>query len=270
MSAPWLPLAILGGFALSAAVGDLISQEIRGRLDALPRAVLLLAARRLPDELRAEKLTEWEGELHEILRGAEALPVTRLWRGLHYTAGITRAAPTIARTLAPQDRSPSHRKRSRALIRPSGAVATTTARFLGFLGFLGAAVWVYCAVLGAVDALSLNGVLILNGSHIYVVHVSLALRVLFVGGAVTSLASMISFIFAKTTAVARATAGAAAFGTAIAIGDYTFPIIHFVDSSEIVFLCTWLFGTAGAGEAARRARRWIKTHRQRAQQHVPA
>jgi len=110
MSAPWLPLAVLGGFVLSAAVGDLISQEIRGRLDALPRAVLLLAARRLPDELRAEKLTEWEGELHEILRGAEALPVTRLWRGLRYAAGIVRAAPTIARTLAPQDPSPSRRR----------------------------------------------------------------------------------------------------------------------------------------------------------------
>jgi hypothetical protein len=113
MTTLWLLLIAFAGFVAFAAVGDLVSAEVRGRLDALPHAVLRLAARRLPDDLRAERLAEWEGELHEILCGAEALPVTRLWRGLRYAVGIVRAAPSIARALSVEDRTKSRRGSAR-------------------------------------------------------------------------------------------------------------------------------------------------------------
>ncbi|TQS44322.1 hypothetical protein [Cryptosporangium phraense] len=87
---------VLGG---TTALGDLLSEEIRGRLDRLPFAVLRLAARRVPQPTRAERVREWEGELYEVLRGAEALPVTRLWKGVRYSFGLVYAAPAITAAL---------------------------------------------------------------------------------------------------------------------------------------------------------------------------
>lgn len=82
-----------------AAAGELVSEEIRGRLDHLPRRLLRLAARRLPPSLREDLLDEWDAELHEILRGVEALPVTRLIRGARFALGLFRAGPRIGREL---------------------------------------------------------------------------------------------------------------------------------------------------------------------------
>jgi hypothetical protein len=80
------------------ALGDLASEEIRGRLDAIPRALLKIAIRRLP-HLRDDLEAEWQAELVEFLHGAEALPITRLWRGLKFAAGLARVAPRIGRAL---------------------------------------------------------------------------------------------------------------------------------------------------------------------------
>ncbi|GAA4449389.1 PH domain-containing protein [Phytohabitans houttuyneae] len=91
--------AAVGGALLivvGTALGDLLSEEVRGRLDRLPRWLLKLAGRRLPAQLRREHLEAWEGELHHIIRGAEALPITRLWRGIRFSAGLLRSAPAIA------------------------------------------------------------------------------------------------------------------------------------------------------------------------------
>jgi hypothetical protein len=90
-------------FVLAAVLGDLCSKEIRGRLDRVPGALLRMAARRLPSRVREQWLEEWRGELYEILRGADALPVTRLWRGLRYGLGVVRAAPSVVpvQTAAP-------------------------------------------------------------------------------------------------------------------------------------------------------------------------
>lgn len=50
-----------------------------------------------------------ECRLHEILRGAEALPITRLYRGTRYALGLVRAAPRIGRDVtAPAAGEPSN------------------------------------------------------------------------------------------------------------------------------------------------------------------
>jgi hypothetical protein len=97
-AAAWVALA---GLPVLACVGDLASEELRGRLDRLPHALIALAARRAPAEARAELREEWTAELHEILRGAEALPITRLVRGTRYAAGLLRTARVIGRQLSP-------------------------------------------------------------------------------------------------------------------------------------------------------------------------
>jgi hypothetical protein len=88
------------GALVGAAVGDLASEEIRGRLDRLPHGVVRLAARLLPEQVRDDLRDEWAAELHEILRGAEALPVTRVARGVRYALGLLRAGRSIGRELS--------------------------------------------------------------------------------------------------------------------------------------------------------------------------
>jgi hypothetical protein len=93
--------AALLGLLVLACVGALVSEEVRGRLERLPHALIALAARRAPPEMRAELREEWAAELHEILRGAEALRITRLVSGIRYAAGLLRTARGIGRQLSP-------------------------------------------------------------------------------------------------------------------------------------------------------------------------
>lgn len=86
---------------LLAAVGELVSEEIRARLDRIPLALLTAAAKRLPADQRAELYEyAWLPELHHILRSDEAMPITRLVHGTRYAARLWLAAPTISRELA--------------------------------------------------------------------------------------------------------------------------------------------------------------------------
>lgn len=114
------PLTVLGAvvlFATGTALGDLCSKEIRGRLDQIPYGLLNLVARRMPESVRADLLEEWEGELHQFLHGAEALPVTRLWRGLRYSASLLHAAPKIIEAAGLSAPTPAKRQSSKR--RPS-------------------------------------------------------------------------------------------------------------------------------------------------------
>ncbi|MFY1698520.1 hypothetical protein [Solwaraspora sp. WMMA2101] len=97
-------VAVLLGLAglFVAALGDMISEEVRTRLDQLPHALVRLAARRMPASMRDELLEEWQGELYEFLHGAEAMPVTRLVRGLRYATGLLWTTPKVARALNTQ------------------------------------------------------------------------------------------------------------------------------------------------------------------------
>jgi transcriptional regulator with XRE-family HTH domain len=95
-------LAVLGvvGGLLAAAIGDMVSEEVRDRLDHLPHAILRLAVRRLdPIERIAIYDHEWLPELTYILQGDEALPVTRLYHGTHFAFGILLTARRITHDL---------------------------------------------------------------------------------------------------------------------------------------------------------------------------
>jgi transcriptional regulator with XRE-family HTH domain len=95
-------LALLGiaGSLCAAAIGDMVSEEARDRLDHLPQGILRLGARRLDVTERAAIYDdEWLPELTYILQGDEARPVTRLYHGTRFAFGILIAARRIARDL---------------------------------------------------------------------------------------------------------------------------------------------------------------------------
>jgi hypothetical protein len=96
-------LAGTAGALLVLAAGDLVSEEIRARLDRLPYGLLRLARRRLPAELRETVHDqEWAPELEHILRRAGALPVTRLIAGTRFALGLATRAPRIGAELLPE------------------------------------------------------------------------------------------------------------------------------------------------------------------------
>jgi hypothetical protein len=94
-------IAVLG--AVLAAVGlgrltltDMLEEEARTRLGRLPYVLIRLARARVPLELRDDLAAEWEGELAFLLTGTEGLPVTRLARGISYSAGLVWSARAIS------------------------------------------------------------------------------------------------------------------------------------------------------------------------------
>lgn len=95
----WVILAFFIGLGLTV-VGDIVSEEVRDRLDHIPHAILKLAAGRLDPRQRSSVYDdEWLPELYYILRGAEARPITRLVTGTHYALGILITTHKIARHL---------------------------------------------------------------------------------------------------------------------------------------------------------------------------
>ncbi len=100
----WIVLAFLSSLGITV-IGDMVSEEVRDRLDHIPHAILKLAAGRLhPGQRSSVYHDEWLPELHYILRGAEARPITRLITGTHYALGILitthRIAPHLHRSAA--------------------------------------------------------------------------------------------------------------------------------------------------------------------------
>jgi hypothetical protein len=84
----WGVLCLMVMF-LGAALGDLVSEEIRGWLDRVPRAVLKLAARRLdPADREATYREVWRPDLDYYLRGDESRPITRLIRGMAFSVSL--------------------------------------------------------------------------------------------------------------------------------------------------------------------------------------
>lgn len=95
----WAWVALTAATTLiTAALGDLISEELRGWLDLGPSAILKLAAIQLdPTQRETIYQDEWRPELCYILRGAESRPITRLIRGTTYATGLLISARRIAR-----------------------------------------------------------------------------------------------------------------------------------------------------------------------------
>ena len=86
------------------AIGDMVSEEVRDRLDHLPHAILRLAARRLDPKQRATLYEEtWLPDLAYFLKGDEARPVTRLYHGIRFAIGILASARRIGRNLPQPD-----------------------------------------------------------------------------------------------------------------------------------------------------------------------
>lgn len=85
---------------LGAVLGDLLSEEVRRRLDLIPLHLMRLACTRLPEPARSDRADEWAAELDAILvrRGATKLPVTRLVVGLRFALGLLIATPAIRRS----------------------------------------------------------------------------------------------------------------------------------------------------------------------------
>src|SRR5690242_5563203 len=97
MAAIGIALGLLSAVLL-VALGDLLSEEIRGWLDLVPRGILRLAAAQL-DPAQRETIydAEWLPELCYALRGAESRPITRLILGTRYALGLVVAARRVSR-----------------------------------------------------------------------------------------------------------------------------------------------------------------------------
>lgn len=92
----WAALGVLGGLGMTA-IGDMLSEEVRDRLDHVPHAILRLAARRLDPKQHAALYEEaWLPDLAYFLKGDEARPVTRLFHGTRFALGILVSARRIA------------------------------------------------------------------------------------------------------------------------------------------------------------------------------
>jgi lipopolysaccharide/colanic/teichoic acid biosynthesis glycosyltransferase len=103
MRIAWAVLMGVTGALVTAVVGDLVSEEVRTRLERLPAAFIRLAGRWVPADARDEVTDEWLAELAYILRGTESLPISRLVRGTRFAMGLLRGAPAIGRELGKAD-----------------------------------------------------------------------------------------------------------------------------------------------------------------------
>lgn len=92
---------ILGGggaLAVIAACTSVVRGQVPGRLRRLPFALLRLARRRVPEELRVRLHDEeWQPELYHIVNRAGASPVSRLLSGMMFALGLLRTARSISR-----------------------------------------------------------------------------------------------------------------------------------------------------------------------------
>ena len=88
MSGLWWVMGLVAMFVF-AAIGDMVSDEIRGWLDRLPRGVLKLATLRLDPADRETTYREvWGPDLDYYLKGDESRPITRLIRGMAFAVSL--------------------------------------------------------------------------------------------------------------------------------------------------------------------------------------
>jgi hypothetical protein len=111
---------------MRVALGGMLQEEARTRLSRIPFALIRLASSRLPSELRCDLAAEWKAELEYLLADTDGLPVTRLLRGIRYSAGLLASAPAIADGLSGSD------KRLVRRVRLVGAAVSVTIGLSGF------------------------------------------------------------------------------------------------------------------------------------------
>lgn len=95
----WTSLA----FVILFILRGLASDEIRSRLEQLPKALIRLAARRLPreipKEIRDDLADEWLADLHDPLRDPPLGPLTRLYCDIRHALSALRGAPSVGREM---------------------------------------------------------------------------------------------------------------------------------------------------------------------------
>lgn len=97
-------VGFVAGLAAAVTVGiltSLLTKEAEGWIDALPGWLLRLAQRRVPPSNRGTLYDEWAAELHIVLHGMEARPLSRLLFGIRYAVGLLLAARRVADELGP-------------------------------------------------------------------------------------------------------------------------------------------------------------------------
>jgi hypothetical protein len=99
-----LPVVVVAGLFLGsliwAALADMFKDEIRTRLGRLPYLLIRVAALRIPRTDRSDLTGEWDAELDLILHGTDGLPISRLVRGVWFSADLLlRGAPGVAREI---------------------------------------------------------------------------------------------------------------------------------------------------------------------------
>jgi hypothetical protein len=99
MSAAWIAALVLGtsviGGIAKLVMGGMIREEAQTRLGRIPYAVIQLATARVAPELRDDLVAEWRAELEFLLTDTEGMPLTRLVRGIRYSAGLLVSARAI-------------------------------------------------------------------------------------------------------------------------------------------------------------------------------
>lgn len=97
---PWLLAAVLAFMllVLGKVLVNLATKEIEGRLDQLPFVILRVARWRLPAELREPMHDDlWLPDLCEAMRRDVERPLTRLIKGLCFSASLVVRAGRTAR-----------------------------------------------------------------------------------------------------------------------------------------------------------------------------
>jgi len=131
----WFALSVALMF-LGVALGDLVSEEVRGWLDRVPHAVLRLATLRLDLADRETTYREvWGPDLDYFLRGDESRPITRLIRGMKF-------AVSLAWRVRSGDAPPPDPVAGEANLTAAGTLSCTSATVSGATGDMRAGVGV--------------------------------------------------------------------------------------------------------------------------------
>jgi hypothetical protein len=104
MSGPLAIVAFIGlslGSVIWAVVTDMSKDEVRTRLTRLPYLLIRVASVWIPKVARHDFANEWNAELEFVVYGTEGMPLTRLFRGIIFSAGLVlHGAPAVAHEIA--------------------------------------------------------------------------------------------------------------------------------------------------------------------------
>jgi hypothetical protein len=162
--------AIAAGVAVPRLIllvlGDMARAEMATRLSHAPYDIVTAAGKLVPPGMRDNLVAEWTAELDKIVPGTDGLPLTRLYNGIKFAAGVLRTARAIAEGLAGQSERPvvaAARRAAGWVLCTAGISWTVLGVIVGpstFPGVIGAAFAVATCLLGL--SVSAAGILLLN------------------------------------------------------------------------------------------------------------